>query len=114
MLFGTFLTLLGTALAIWARIHLGRNWSAAPALKENHELITSGPYQRLRHPIYTGLLIAALGSTLVTSGWLLALLIMSITFTRRVHIEEKLMLQQFPEQYPSYQKRTWALLPYIW
>ncbi len=63
-LIGALLCIMGIALAIWARVHLGRNWSPAPALKEGHELVTSGPYKLIRHPIYTGVILATLGSTL--------------------------------------------------
>lgn len=112
---GLALTVAGIGLAIWARVHLGRNWSARPALKEEHELITSGPYKRIRHPIYTGVLLAILGSALAIDLWLiLGLLIFLAIFVRRVGIEENLMMQQFPSQYPDYKKHTQALLPFIW
>ena len=62
--FAAFLCALGVTFAIWARVHLGRNWSAAPAIKENHELVVSGPYRWVRHPIYTGVILAAFGAAL--------------------------------------------------
>jgi protein-S-isoprenylcysteine O-methyltransferase Ste14 len=111
---GSALCVLGIALAIWARAHLGRNWSSHPTLKEDHELVTSGPYALIRHPIYTGLIFAALGTGLIEWPWVIVLLGMSIMFIWRVGREEKLMTQQFPDQYPEYKKRTWALFPYIW
>ena len=104
----------GIALAIWARLHLGRNWSPAPALKEEHELVTSGPYRLIRHPIYTGIILAMLGSALASPAWLVVLVIFTVMFVWRVHVEEKLMMQQFPDTYPQYKKRTWALVPYVW
>lgn len=110
---GVVLTILGIAFAIWARAHLGRNWSPAPAIKENHELITSGPYATVRHPIYTGMLIAALGSGLVYATWFIMFVIALFVFLRRVRIEESFMMSQFPNQYPEYKKRTWALIPFI-
>jgi protein-S-isoprenylcysteine O-methyltransferase len=113
-LLGALICVFGIALAIWARAHLGRNWSPAPSLKEGHELVTSGPYQCIRHPIYAGMLAAALGSALVIIWWSITFLIMAIMFTWRVRIEEKLMMQQFPTQYPDYKKRSWALIPYLW
>lgn len=113
-LLGALICVFGIALAIWARAHLGRNWSSVPALKEDHELVTSGPYRRIRHPIYAGLLAAALGSALVIIWWLITFLIMAIVFPWRIPVEEKLMTQQFPTQYPEYKKRSWALFPYLW
>ncbi|MDR3643089.1 MAG: isoprenylcysteine carboxylmethyltransferase family protein [Candidatus Doudnabacteria bacterium] len=111
---GTVLCLLGVAFAIWARVHLGRNWSAAPALKEDHELITSGPYSLVRHPIYTGIIAAALGTAFVIPVWAALFIVISGIFIWRVRVEESLMTKQFPNQYPDYKKRTWALIPYVW
>ncbi|HUO50096.1 MAG TPA: isoprenylcysteine carboxylmethyltransferase family protein [Candidatus Paceibacterota bacterium] len=111
---GALLTILGIGIAIWARVHLGRNWSPVPTLKEEHELVTSGPYKLIRHPIYTGILLAAFGSAIVTPTWLIVFVIILVMFVWRVHVEERLMLQQFPTQYPEYKKRTWALIPYVW
>ena len=104
----------GIALSIWARVHIGRNWSPAPALKEEHELITSGPYAYVRHPIYTGIILAALGSVLVNPGWAIVLIFVVGMFLWRVKREEALMLQEFPSQYPEYMKKTWALIPFIY
>ena len=111
---GAVLCVLGVGLAIWARVHLGRNWSPAPALKQEHELVRSGPYALVRHPIYTGIILAALGSTLTSPVWLIMFFIVSSMFIWRVYVEENLMIQQFPNQYPEYKERTWALIPFVW
>jgi protein-S-isoprenylcysteine O-methyltransferase len=111
---GSMLCVAGIALAIWARLHLGRNWSPAPALKEGHELVTSGPYRLVRHPIYTGILTALLGSSLVSIAALIALVVVGAMFIWRVGAEEKLMMQQFPNEYPQYKRNTRALIPYVW
>lgn len=111
---GAVFCILGIALAVWARAYLGRNWSPAPALKEEHELVTSGPYKLIRHPIYTGVILAALGSTMTSLAWIIMFFIISAMFIWRVHVEERLMIRQFPNQYPDYKKRTWALVPFIW
>jgi protein-S-isoprenylcysteine O-methyltransferase Ste14 len=112
---GAALTVLGIALAIWARVHLGRNWSSHPTHKEHHELVTSGPYALVRHPIYTGILLAELGSSIGVSVWWLIPLVFGIyVFVRRVYKEERIMTELFPDTYPAYKKRTWALIPYIW
>lgn len=112
---GSVLTIVGIGLAIWARFHLGKNWSSRPALKENHELVTTGPYRFLRHPIYTGVLLAEFGTALVVGYvWFAALIFGIIVFVRRIFVEEKIMIQQFPNQYPAYKKRTKALIPFVW
>jgi protein-S-isoprenylcysteine O-methyltransferase Ste14 len=111
---GVVFCLAGIALAVWARVHLGRNWSSVPTLKEDHELITSGPYSVVRHPIYSGVMLAVLGSTLTSPVWLAAFVLVTAMFIWRVRVEEALMTKQFPNQYPDYKKRTWALIPYVW
>ena len=86
-------------------------------LKENHELIQGGPYRFVRHPIYTGILLAILGTVVALTpsvGGLVCIVMVTIGFNmKRLH-EEKLMLQQFPEAYPAYQKRVRAIIPFIW
>ncbi len=111
---GAVLCIVGIAIAIWARVHLGRDWSPAPALKEGHELVTSGPYKFVRHPIYTGIILAVLGSTLTIPVWIIMFFVISGMFIWRVHVEEELMMKQFPDKYPEYKKRTWALIPFVW
>jgi protein-S-isoprenylcysteine O-methyltransferase Ste14 len=113
---GDILCGIGLAFAIWARVHLGRNWSGVPSLKEDHELITSGPYRFVRHPIYTGIIVALLGTALVLSSvfWYFFFSVLAIMFIWRIPIEERLMMETFPKQYPEYKKRTKALMPFIW
>jgi protein-S-isoprenylcysteine O-methyltransferase Ste14 len=103
----------GVAVAIWARRTLGTNWSANPAIKEGHQLVEAGPYRWVRHPIYTGVLLAVLGSALGGGRLIHAaiLLAVAISFWFKLRVEEKLMLQQFPEAYPEYMRRTKALVP---
>jgi protein-S-isoprenylcysteine O-methyltransferase Ste14 len=109
------LTLLGTLIAIWARIHLGRNWSAAPAVKEKHELVVGGPYRFVRHPIYTGVLLAMLGVALTGSFFAIGILaVASVMVFRRIGKEEAIMLELFPGDYPAYQARTKRLIPFVW
>jgi protein-S-isoprenylcysteine O-methyltransferase Ste14 len=111
---GVLLCAAGIAFAIWARSHLGRNWSPTPSLKAEHELITTGPYRLVRHPIYTGMLFALLGNTLVFGARSLILVVAFVAIVaRRVRLEERLMMQQFPEQYPEYRERTKAVIPFV-
>ena len=110
-----FISVLGIGFAISARYHLGRNWSGVPSVKEGHELVTSGPYKLVRHPIYTGILLAALGSAL--AGSLIGLFVLvfgTIVFLRRIKREEKIMVELFPNEYPAYKVRTKKLIPYLW
>ena len=112
---GALLTAVGVGFAIWARVNLGRNWSSHPAMKEHRELVTTGPYTYVRHPIYSGIMLAALGTALTSSIFGIVMLVfISITFALRMHKEEKIMLELFPEQYPEYQKHTKRLVPFVW
>ncbi len=112
---GAIICAFGIGLAIWARRHLGRNWSPHPAEKENHELITSGPYGKLRHPIYTGILLAAIGSSLAGGiFWPILTIAILIILVRRIKTEENIMQRLFPDKYPQYKKRTYALFPFIY
>jgi len=115
MAIGTILCGAGIAFAIWARWHLGKNWNSGPSIQEGHELVTSGPYRFVRHPIYTGLIVALLGSALATNvGWFIIFLFLGSTFVWRIDREEKFMMQLFPNEYPEYKKRTRKLIPLIW
>jgi protein-S-isoprenylcysteine O-methyltransferase Ste14 len=109
------LTLAGMAFAVWARVHLGRNWSSAPTIKEQHQLIRSGPYRLVRHPIYTGLLIALAG-TFLANGRVrgaLSLVVVWLAFDIKRRIEEDFMVQTFGPQYEDYRRTTGALFPRI-
>ena len=109
---GVALCLLGFGLALSARRYLGRNWGMPMARKEQPELITSGPYAFIRHPIYTGLILAMLGSAMgVDVFWALLLVVLGAYFIYSARREEALMLQLFPEQYAAYMSRTGMLTP---
>ena len=111
---GVLLAALGVGLAIVARVHLGRNWGMPTSQKENPELVTTGPYAFIRHPIYTGMLIAMLGSALGQSvSWFLPLFLFAFYFIYSARREEKLMIEEFPQQYPAYMARTKMLLPLL-
>lgn len=111
---GVVLCALGIAFAIYARVHLGRNWGMPMTRKENPELVSSGPYAYVRHPIYTGILVAVFGSAIGTSPfWLIPFALLGIYFVYSARSEEKLMLEQFPEQYPQYMRRTKMLVPFV-
>jgi len=109
---GVALCLLGFGLAMSARWRLGRNWGMPMSRKEQPELVTSGPYARIRHPIYTGLILAMLGSALGVNIFCALLLVpVGAYFLYSARREEIVMLQLFPEQYAAYMARTGMLLP---
>lgn len=112
---GAAITAGGLLFGMWARRHLGRNWSRSVTLKEGHELITSGPYALVRHPIYTGLLLAFLGTAVALGEWrgLLAVALVFGALWSKLRLEEKWMRAQFGESYESYSRRVAALVPYI-
>jgi protein-S-isoprenylcysteine O-methyltransferase Ste14 len=111
---GLLLCAAGIGFAIWARRTLGANWSPVPSIKEGHELVSSGPYRFVRHPIYTGIWLAMLGSTLAGSGlWFVGLVFASALVAYRVKKEDGLMSRQFPASYPQYVKRTKAVIPFV-
>ena len=112
---GLILSVAGVTFLVWARQRLGRNWSQTVSVKEGHELVTSGPYRCIRHPMYTGGFIACLGSAIVAGGaFVFLLLFLGAIFLWRVGAEDKLMEQQFPNEYPDYKKRTKAVIPFVW
>ena len=112
---GLFFCVSGMALAILARVYIGRNWGMPMSQREDPELVTTGPYAFVRHPIYTGMLLAVLGTVLVSGiPWLITFVFICAYFVYSAKTEEKHMLQQFPKAYPEYRKRVKALIPFIW
>jgi len=112
---GIILCIAGLAFSFWARYTIGRNWSGTITFKENHELIERGPYRLTRHPIYTGLITMFVGTELVLGrvAGMIALAFVFLSFWIKLKEEEKLMLQQFPDQYAAYQKRVKRLVPFL-
>jgi len=110
---GLSVCLLGLSLAIWSRQVLGSNWSAEIEVKEQHELVTAGPYGLIRHPIYSGGILALAG-TLLVSGQLrvlILLVIVTVGMVLRAKTEEQLMQKEFAEGYAAYKRRTKMLVP---
>ena len=113
---GMGIALAGFALLQWAQITLGRSWSDAPRMMKEQALITSGPYQFIRHPIYTAFILI-LGSTLlISANWLIGLTWAGMTIldiASRIGFEESLMVEYFGDQYREYMKKTGRLLPKV-
>ncbi len=113
-LIGVVLCGIGIAYAIYARAYLGRNWGMPMSVKKDAELVTTGPYAQVRHPIYTGVLLGILGSALVTNLWWIVIFVAAAGyFIYSARREEKLMQETFPDQYPAYKKRTNMLIPFV-
>jgi protein-S-isoprenylcysteine O-methyltransferase Ste14 len=104
----------GIAVAIWARIHLGRNWGMPMTQRAEPELVTSGPYRFVRHPIYTGLLAGLLGTALATN--VVGLIIVAVLggyFYYSASVEEQNLIATFPAAYPAYRSATKMLIPFV-
>jgi protein-S-isoprenylcysteine O-methyltransferase Ste14 len=111
---GAALFAAGLGLAVWARLHLGRNWGMPMTQRAEPELVTSGPYRFVRHPIYTGLLTAMLGTALVNN--LLGLIVVALLIGYFYYcgtVEERNLASAFPAAYPQYRSRTKMLIPFL-
>jgi protein-S-isoprenylcysteine O-methyltransferase Ste14 len=109
---GAALVVAGLAFSIWARQHLGRNWSGIVTIKSDHNLIRTGPYRYVRHPIYTGLVVALIGTALSQADWRGPIMIVAAvySFVVKIRVEERVMSETFPE-YTEYRRQTAALFP---
>jgi protein-S-isoprenylcysteine O-methyltransferase Ste14 len=111
---GAVLFVCGVALAVWARIHLGRNWGMPMTQRKEPELVTSGPYRFIRHPIYSGLLLGLLGTALATNFLgLIIVVVLCAYFYYAATVEEKNLLAAFPTAYPAYREHTKKLIPFL-
>jgi protein-S-isoprenylcysteine O-methyltransferase Ste14 len=111
---GLAIFVLGLALAVWARVYLGRNWGMPMSQKADPELVTTGPYARVRHPIYSGIILAMVGTAIAVSlYWLIAVAILSAYFLFSAVMEERTMAKLFPAAYPPYKHTTKMLIPYV-
>jgi protein-S-isoprenylcysteine O-methyltransferase Ste14 len=104
----------GVGLAIWARAYLGKNWGLPMTLQLQPELVTTGPYKFVRHPIYTGWILAMTGSALASGVlWLFVQLVFCGYFVFSAFTEDKILTKAFPDQYPEYKQRSKMLIPFI-
>jgi protein-S-isoprenylcysteine O-methyltransferase Ste14 len=109
---GLFLT--GLGLALWARVYLGRNWGTPMSEKVDAELVTTGPYRYIRNPIYSGLILAAIGTAIAVSWyWLVAVVFMGAYFIYSATVEEHIMERLLPNDYPAYKRSTKMLIPFM-
>ena len=111
---GLVLFALGLAFAVWARIHIGRNWGTPMTQKDDPELVTSGPYHLVRHPIYSGILVGGIGTAVALSWlWLTAVGLAGVYFLYAATVEERYLAERFPDTYPVYRRSTKMLVPFV-
>jgi protein-S-isoprenylcysteine O-methyltransferase Ste14 len=111
---GLVLFVLGLGFAVWARVHIGRNWGTPMSQKDEPELVTSGPYRYVRHPIYSGILVAGVGTAIALSWlWLVAVVLAGAYFVYSATVEERYLTEQFPTAYPDYRNSTRMLVPFV-
>jgi protein-S-isoprenylcysteine O-methyltransferase Ste14 len=111
---GLFLFAVGLAFAAWARAHIGRNWGTPMTQKEDPELVTSGPYRLVRHPIYSGILLAGTGTAVgLTWLWMVAVGLATFYFVYSATVEERYLARRFPDAYPAYKRSTKMLVPFV-
>jgi len=113
---GLALTLAGCAFTIWARFYLGGNWSGRPTIKQGHTLVRTGPYSLVRHPIYTGITLAMLGTAIYLGEirGLIGTVVALIAFKVKSRLEESFMTEQFGEEYVTYKQQVKSLIPFVW
>jgi protein-S-isoprenylcysteine O-methyltransferase Ste14 len=113
---GALLLVLGIALFAWSHAALAKNWTAVLALSDQHELVVTGPYHWVRHPMYSAFFVIGIGFFLLSANWLIGLvylLPLIVMYITRVGVEENMMIEQFGDQYRKYMKTTGRLFPRI-
>lgn len=104
----------GLATAVWARRQLGRNWGSPMSRKVDPDLVTTGPYRWVRHPIYSGLVVAVLGTAVAVSWyWLIVVAMVGAYFAYSAIVEERELMRRFPDTYPAYRHSTKMLIPFV-
>lgn len=113
MIVGLALTVSGLMISVWARWHLGAQWTGRVGVREGHQLVRSGPYRFVRHPIYSGLLLAFVGSALIYADWraLIAIGLMAAALAFKLQREERWMREHFAADYQAYHRQVAAIIP---
>jgi protein-S-isoprenylcysteine O-methyltransferase Ste14 len=113
---GLAITAVGLAFAVWARFAIGRNWDDLVALKEDHQLVRGGPYAIVRHPIYSGFMLATLGTAVAQgdAGGLISTALIVIAWAYKARVEEAFMIEQFGAEYEQYRREVKGLIPLVW
>jgi protein-S-isoprenylcysteine O-methyltransferase Ste14 len=113
---GAALTVIGLGFAVWARFSLGMNWSALPTLKAEQKLSRNGPYGIVRHPIYSGFMLATVGTAITRgeAGGLISCVLVILAWSYKARVEESFMRQNFGAQYDRYSREVKGLIPLVW
>jgi protein-S-isoprenylcysteine O-methyltransferase Ste14 len=111
---GLALWIAGIALAVWARLYIGRNWGMPMSRREDPDLVTTGPYRFIRHPIYTGIILAVIGTALAISLFgLIVVAVIAAFFAYSAAREESFLAEEFPATFPAYKAKTKMLIPFV-
>ena len=112
---GLVVTTAGLSFAVWARIHLGKNWSGSPAIRVDQRIIRTGPYRIVRNPIYAGILLGVTGTAIALGTvWALSTIVLLLAaFLLKIHVEEQFLLEEFGEEYLQYKREVRALIPFV-
>ena len=112
---GLLITISGLGFSVWARSKLGRNWSQEVTIKDDHQLITDGPYALVRHPIYTGLIFGFIGSSIALGEirGLISDILVFVVLLYKLKLEDKWLMEQFGDPYKRYCKKVAALIPFV-
>jgi protein-S-isoprenylcysteine O-methyltransferase Ste14 len=114
---GAILVIVGVCIRVWAVSALGKHFSMMVSVASQQKIIQHGPYRVIRHPSYTGALVTFIGLGLAFNTWIGSLIMFVffvIVYGYRIRIEEKALIERFPDEYPSYVQNTWRLIPFIW
>jgi protein-S-isoprenylcysteine O-methyltransferase Ste14 len=114
-LVGVIIMFLGLGFTVWARVHLGQYWSGRVSIKVDHRLTQTGPYRLVRHPIYTGILVGFIGTTVVIGEVraCLAIVLILVSILLKIRTEDRFRLEEFGSTYLQYKKRVKALIPFV-
>lgn len=111
---GLLVVVLGLVLAVWARLSLGRNWGMPMTQKVDPDLVMSGPYRTIRHPIYAGIIFAMVGTAIAISVYaLIPVAVLGAYFVYSARTEERYLASEFPDCYPQYRRSTKMLIPFV-
>lgn len=111
---GLVLFVAGLGFAVWARVNIGRNWGTPMSKKDEPELVSTGPYRLVRHPIYSGILVAGIGTAVALHWrWLIVVALAAVYFVYSATVEERYLTEQFPDAYPVYRQSTKMLVPFV-
>ena len=111
---GVALWLLGLGFAVWARLYIGRNWGMPMTERVDPELVTTGPYRYVRHPIYAGVILAMVGTAFAVGlYWLIVAALLGVYFGYSAMVEERNLAREFPSTFPAYKRSTKMLVPFL-